>query len=65
MLFNSNNGDTNAPLCYVIRTLTVLLVARMGQDRGVAATDGHIVPASGEEGNIKMTLMKIGYWHVN
>jgi len=27
----------------------------MGQDLVVAASDGHIVPASGEEGNIKMT----------
>jgi len=33
----------------------------MGQDLDVAASDGHIVPASGEEGNIKMTLVKIHY----
>ena len=45
----------------VIRTLTVLLIIGMGQDLGVAASDGRIAPASGEEGNIKMTLVKIGY----
>jgi hypothetical protein len=33
----------------------------MGQDHGVASTDRRIVPASDEEGNIKMNLIKIGY----
>jgi hypothetical protein len=41
--------------------LTVLLIVRMGQDLGVAASDGHVVPDSGEEDNIKITLVKIGY----
>ena len=63
MLFN--NGCTKVPWCYVIRTLTVLLIVRMGQDLGVAGTDGRIVPASGDEGNIKMTLVQIGYLCVN
>jgi hypothetical protein len=61
MLFNSNNVCAKLPWFYLMYTLTVLLIVRMGQDLGVAATDGHIVPASGEEGDVKMTLVKIGY----
>ena len=57
MLFNNNSGCTNVPWC----TLAVLLIVRVGQDLVVAAADGHIVPPSGEEGTIKMTLVKIGY----
>lgn len=34
--------------------MTILLIVGMGQDLDVAASDGHIVPASGEEGNFKL-----------
>ena len=41
--------------------IAVFLILRMGQDLGVPATDEHIVLASGEKGNIRLSLVKIGY----
>ena len=41
LIFNCNSGCTNAPQCYVIRTLAVLLIMK-GSELGVYAYDCYV-----------------------